>query len=142
MDARVGSIAGKVRLGIADESGLVPVYVVFDRDIEALAGARAQASVETDAGGGARTAVPSKAIVRSGLEFIVFARDSSDRERFVALHVTPGETGGGWTAVDGIADGTEVAVDGAYELKLALPGPQSKSAGHFHADGTFHDGEH
>jgi hypothetical protein len=32
--------------------------------------------------------------------------------------------------------------DGAYELKLALQEEgDKKSAGHFHADGTFHEGD-
>jgi hypothetical protein len=29
-----------------------------------------------------------------------------------------------------------------YELKLAVQTGETKSAGHFHADGTFHEGEH
>jgi hypothetical protein len=35
-------------------------------------------------------------------------------------------------------------LDGAYELKLAAPssGTTQRAAGHFHADGQFHEGEH
>ena len=38
---------------------------------------------------------------------------------------------------------SEIVCEGAYELKLALPSAGAKKeSGHFHADGTFHTGEH
>ena len=46
----------------------------------------------------------------------------------------------------GHAVGETVVSEGGYELKYVLPadgnGPAKKAAGHFHADGKFHEGEH
>lgn len=87
--------------------------------------------------------VPRAAIVRIGLQPTVFIRDEHDEDRFLAIGVTPGESSGGWTAVTGLLDDEdlEVVVQGAYELKLARTADTTKPTGHFHADGTFHEGE-
>ena len=57
---------------------------------------------------------------------------------------TDADTGlsdGRWvTVLSGIREGDEVVVDGVYQLLLATAGNAAKG-GHFHADGTFHDGE-
>lgn len=141
--AQVGALSGEVRLGVGDDSGLVPVYVVFKGEVDAIAGARGEATVFTGGGGEPKTAVPSECVVSIGLQPTVFVRDAADRGRFIAVDVTPLESAGGWTAVDGLpSDGVEVVSKGAYELKLALPGGGNRGAGHFHADGTFHEGEH
>lgn len=142
LEARVGRFSGEVRLGVGDDSGLVPVYVVFGGEIDAVAGERAEASVTVSSSAAARTAVPSKCIVTIALQPTVFVKDETDPTRFTAVDVTPLGSCGGWTAVEGLADGAEVVLDGAYELKLALPGAEKESSGHFHADGTFHEGEH
>ena len=80
--------------------------------------------------------------VRIGLHPTVFVRDEDGRSRFLALPVVPGLTNGGWTAVTGLPDDDdlEIVTDGAYELRLALSSPAANPAGHFHADGTFHEG--
>jgi hypothetical protein len=144
MPAKVGEHHGYVRIGVGDDTGIVPIYVLFDKDVHALAGARSQAECVTDETDEPHIAVPSRCIVSVGLQPTVFIRDAHDAGRFVAVPVTPGVSGGGWTAVEGLPSGhCEVVSEGAYELKLALPSAGgSKSAGHFHADGTFHEGEH
>lgn len=141
--ARVGAEEGVLRLGVGDDTGLVPVYVVFRKDVAALAGERARATCVTDEAETPRPSVPSAAIVSIGLQPTVFVKDAHDAEKFIAVSVTPGASGGGWTAVEGLPSAdAEVVTDGAYELKLALPSADKKPAGHFHADGTFHEGEH
>ena len=144
MSATVGADSGRIRIGAGDETGLVPVYVMFDGDVKALAGERGRAECVTDGTVDAHISVPTRCIVRAGLQPVVFVRDRHAPERFIAVPVTPGAEGGGWTAVEGLpAHDCDVVLDGAYELKLALPAAGgSKPAGHFHADGTFHEGEH
>ena len=144
MPAKVGVFRGRIRLGVGDGTGLVPVYVLFDEEVHALAGVRSSAECVTDETETARVAVPSRCIVSLGLEPIVFARDGHDANRFIAVPVTPGLSGGGWTAVEGLpGTGCEIVSEGAYELKLALPSAHgNKPSGHFHADGVFHEGEH
>jgi multidrug efflux pump subunit AcrA (membrane-fusion protein) len=143
--ATVAAHQGKIRIGVGDDTGMVPVYVIFDSDINAIPGQRAYAEYESGKSEKPHLAVPSKCIVTIGLQPTVFVRDDHNPEQFAAVAVTPGASGGGWTAVEGLNDHRcEVVSDGVYELKLALPSDnnEQKSAGHFHADGTFHEGEH
>ena len=72
----------------------------------------------------------------------VFVRDERDEDMFVVKPVATGRSAAGWTAVTGLDANDEVVSQGVYELRHALPaaGGEKKSAGHFHADGTFHAG--
>lgn len=156
MPAKVGDNAGRIQLGIGDDSGLVPVYVLFDSEVSAIAGERGQAECVTDETESPHIAVPSKCIVSVGLQPMVFMKDPHNAERFIAIPVTPGASASGWTAVEGLSPHSnnphtrdlapfrcEIVCEGAYELKLALPSAgDKKESGHFHADGTFHTGEH
>ena len=135
---------GTIRLGVGNDHGIVPVYVVFEKiPTAARPGERAQMTCVTDDSEKPVVAVPTAGIVQIGLTPTVFVRDEHDPARFLAFPVTPGPAQGGWTAVGGLPDDDdlEIVTDGAYELKLALPSSANKPTGHFHADGTFHDGE-
>ena len=144
MSAKVDGNHGQIRIGVGDDAGLVPVYVLFGEDVDAFAGARSNAECVTDETENARVAVPSQCIVSIGLQPTVFIRDEHDANRFIAVPVTPGLSGGGWTAVEGLPEPhCEIVSDGVYELKLSLPAEGGKkTSGHFHADGVFHEGEH
>ena len=144
MPAKVGENAGRIQLGVGDDSGLVPVYVLFDSEVSAIAGERGHAECVTNETESPHAAIPSKCIVSVGLQPTVFMKDPHDAERFIAIPVIPGASGGGWTAVEGLSPHkSEIVCEGAYELKLALPSAGAKKeSGHFHADGTFHTGEH
>ena len=144
MSAKVGEHHGRLRIGVGDDTGIVPIYVLFDNGVHALAGERSRAECVTDDTEKPHLALPSRCIVSVGLQPTVFVRDPHNAERFIATPVVPGASGGGWTIVEGLPSGhCEIVSEGAYELKLALPSAgDSKSAGHFHADGTFHEGEH
>lgn len=136
---------GELRIGLEAEGGLIPVYAVFrDKVVSSRVGARGSFVCEADRSAEEMWCVPRGAIVRVGLKSVVFLRDEHDHDRFLAHEVRPGVSAGGLTAVEGLEvdDDTEVVVEGAYELKLALPQEgAAKSSGHFHADGTFHEGE-
>ncbi|HON47690.1 MAG TPA: hypothetical protein PLZ60_08070, partial [Kiritimatiellia bacterium] len=89
-------------------------------------------------------ALPEACVVTDGLQSIVFVHDPHDAQRLIRRGVTLGARDGGWVAVEGVAAGEAVVLDGAYELQLAAPssGTTRRAAGHFHADGQFHEGEH
>ncbi len=143
MKAKVGGNLGHIRIGVGDGSGLVPVYVVFPEEIKEVSGARAEAVVFADGAPGDMLAVPSASIVMLGLQPVVFTRDKSDSEKFIAVDVIPGRSAGGWTQIKPLPSGAgQVVVKGALELKFALLSGGEKPSGHFHADGTFHDGDH
>ena len=103
MPAKVGENAGRIQLGVGDDSGLVPVYVLFDSEVSAIAGERGHAGCVTDETERPHIAIPSKCIVSVGLQPTVFMKDPHNEERFVAIPVVPGASGGGWTAVDGLS---------------------------------------
>lgn len=137
---------GRLRLGLADAEGTESAaYVEFDAlDPSWRPGARAVADCVTDASASEVWCVPSEAVVQVGVESVLFVRDAHDADRFVALEVETGLRGGGWTEIRNFSHGHDVVVRGQYELKLALAaqtGEGGKTAGHFHADGAFHEGE-
>ncbi len=48
---------------------------------------------------------------------------------------------GRWVVIkSGVAEGNEIVLDGVYQLMVATSGSITKG-GHFHPDGTFHDGD-
>lgn len=144
MKAKCRGVEGTVLFGL-DENSLTRALIDFpESGIEAKPGERAEATIVTKKSAAESFAVPSKAIVLNGVEPIVFVKDEDEEGAFLALPVTPGVSSSGWTEISGIEDDdTLVVVEGAYELKLALEAQAGKkqAAGHFHADGTFHEGE-
>jgi hypothetical protein len=52
-----------------------------------------------------------------------------------------GVSDGRWVVIhSGVRAGDEVVLDGVYPLMLATSGSAQKG-GHFHADGTWHEGD-
>ncbi len=85
--------------------------------------------------------IPDSAIVRVGMDDMVFVE--LEAGRYAAVKVHAGDSRRGMTPVSGLKPGQRIVVKGGYELKYILPGDgQQKKAGHFHADGKFHEGEH
>ena len=90
--------------------------------------------------------VPSSAVVKVGVDDIVFVCSPDDANLFFARKVETLPARRGFTPVKGVHVGETVVSKGGYELKYILPvdgnAPRAKTAGHFHADGKFHEGEH
>lgn len=146
MKAEIEDMEAEVRLGVGDASGMTPVYAIFAEDVLwGKPGRFAEMQCVLDGKEAAVIAVPEACVVKIGAEPAVFVRDSHKAGRFFAVKVELGLSSGGWCEVKGLpADGRlEVVKEGAYELKLALAAKSSgaKTAGHFHADGTFHEGD-
>ncbi len=94
-----------------------------------------------DAACGDTISIPDSAIVRVGMDDMVFLE--LEAGHYAAIKVHAGESRRGMTPVSGLRPGQRLVVKGGYELKYILPGDgQKKKAGHFHADGKFHEGEH
>jgi multidrug efflux pump subunit AcrA (membrane-fusion protein) len=87
-------------------------------------------------------AIPVRSVIHDGLETVLFRRDPKDPDTVIRTPADLGPSDGRWVTVySGLGEGDQVVVDGVYQLKLATSG-QDVQAGHFHADGTFHEGEH
>lgn len=102
-------------------------------------GVAANLEVSIDQTAEPELAIPVSCIVRDGLNDVFFRRDPRNPDRALRVEADLGPTDGAWVAVlSGVADGDQVVLDGAYELKLATSA-QATKGGHFHSDGTFHD---
>ena len=90
--------------------------------------------------------VPNSAVIKVGIDDIVFVCDPEDPNKFFARKVKTLPSRRGMTPVSDVHAGETVVSKGGYELKYVLPAdgnaPKRKAAGHFHADGKFHEGEH
>ncbi len=90
---------------------------------------------------GGSISIPDSAIVKVGTDDVVFLEVGEGS--FCMVKVQAGASRRGMTPVRGLTPGQRVVIKGAYELKFLLPaGGGTKKAGHFHADGKFHEGEH
>ena len=84
--------------------------------------------------------IPDSAIVKVGADDIVFVEVAEGT--YAAVKVHAGESRFGMTPVEGLAPGQKMVVKGGHELRNLLPADgAAKKAGHFHADGHFHEGE-
>ena len=83
--------------------------------------------------------VPDSALVKVGTDDVVFIEVHEGEYAMVKVHA--GNSKRGMTPVSGLHPGQKIVVKGGYELKYILPGEkETKKAGHFHADGKFHEG--
>ena len=85
--------------------------------------------------------IPDSALVKVGIDDVVFLEIKVGT--FAMVKVQAGTSRRGMTPVKGLIPGQKLVVKGGYELRYLLPadGSQQKKAGHFHADGKFHEGE-
>jgi len=94
------------------------------------------------AGGEPELAIPISAVIQDGLSTVMFRRDPKDPDKVIRIaDADLGTNDGRWVVVkSGLMESDEVVVDGVYQLMVATSGSIQKG-GHFHADGTFHEGD-
>ncbi|MGE3108158.1 MAG: efflux RND transporter periplasmic adaptor subunit [Phycisphaerales bacterium] len=86
-------------------------------------------------------AIPLACVARDGTQSIIFRRDPADPTKAIRMEADLGIDDGRWVVIQsGVAEGNEVVLDGVYQLMVATSGSITKG-GHFHADGTFHEGQ-
>lgn len=84
--------------------------------------------------------IPDSALVKVGVDDVVFLEVGEGR--YAMVKVKAGASRRGMVTVSSLKPGQRLVVRGGYELKYILPGEgEKKKAGHFHADGKFHEGE-
>jgi hypothetical protein len=106
----------------------------------ARAGVSAYLEVALD-GGSEELAIPLACVTRDGLASVIFRRDPRDPDKVIRLEADLGVDDGRWIVVrSGVKEGDEIVLDGVYQLMVATSGTIAKG-GHFHADGTFHEGD-
>jgi multidrug efflux pump subunit AcrA (membrane-fusion protein) len=85
--------------------------------------------------------VPAECVVRDELETLVFRRDPAKPDQVIRTPVSVGRRAEGWVEVlSEVGEGDEVVRDGVHQLRLTGIG-KAPANGHFHADGTWHEGK-
>jgi len=106
----------------------------------ARAGLLCRLDLYSDATGSDAVSIPDSAIIKVGVDDVVFLELGEGR--YAMVKVRAGESRRGMTPVFGLYPGQKLVVHGGYALKYILPAQGAqKKAGHFHADGKFHEGE-
>lgn len=105
-------------------------------------GVSAFVEIVTASTGGPVLAIPRSAVVKDGITHVFFRRDPMDPNKAIRVEADLGIDDGRWVEVkSGLGPADEVVLEGAYELKLASSQSNtSQKGGHFHADGTYHEG--
>lgn len=86
-------------------------------------------------------AIPLSCIARDGTQFIIFRRDPKNPDKAIRMEADAGMDDGRWIVIkSGVKQGDEIVSDGVYQLMVATSGSITKG-GHFHPDGSFHEGE-
>lgn len=107
----------------------------------AKAGVSAFLEIVTSGGGRPELAIPLKCVARDGTAAIIFRRDPADPNKAIRMEADLGLDDGRWVIIkSGVAEGNEIVLDGVYQLMVATSGSITKG-GHFHPDGTFHEGD-
>jgi multidrug efflux pump subunit AcrA (membrane-fusion protein) len=140
------TIDGNITVGFQahPEERTIPIFLVPSRLPRwAKAGMTAYLEVIVDGDSEAVPAIPEAAIVRDGLEKIFFLRDGHHPDEVIRVVAHLGASDGRWIEVrNPVHAGDEVVLGGVYPLMLATAGSSEiQPGGHFHADGTFHEGE-
>ncbi len=138
------TMAGTLTLGLAGDPNdrTLELFVAPGELLPwARPGVSAQLEIVTDATATPVLAIPLAAVQRDGLSPVIFRRAPDDPNEAIRMEADLGKDDGRWVALlSGVRDGDEVVLDGAFQLMLATSGSIQKG-GHFHSDGTFHDGE-
>jgi multidrug resistance efflux pump len=107
----------------------------------AKAGVSAFLEVVTSGSPKEELAIPLRCVARDGSSAIIFRRDPANPDKAIRLEADLGLDDGRWVVIkSGVAEGNEIVLDGVYQLMVATSGSITKG-GHFHPDGTFHEGD-
>jgi multidrug resistance efflux pump len=142
--ARLGVMEGTLRIAPrADaESRTIELFCIPTTIHDwAKPGVAGFVEITTAGAGEMELAIPLSCVVRDGLKPIIFRRDPKAPDRAIRMEADLGIDDGRWVVIkSGVAEGDEIVLEGAYQLLVATSGTIQKG-GHFHADGTFHEGD-
>jgi len=138
------AMTGVLQLGLAAEADERTVDLLVMPEILAT-WARAGVSAHLEvvlAGGREELAIPNSAVVRDGARAIIFRRDPANADKVIRMEADLGLSDGRWVVIQsGVKEGDEIVLGGNFQLMLASSGTTAMT-GHFHSDGSFHEGSH
>ena len=138
------SMTGELVLGLeGDPNDRTIELFVIPSDLKGWArpGVSAQLEIVTDPSAEPELAIPLAAVQRDGLTPVIFRRVPGNPNQVMRMEADLGRDDRRWAELlSGVAEGDEIVLDGGFQLMLSSSGSIQKG-GHFHADGTFHEGE-
>lgn len=136
---------GTLSLGLSGDANkrTIDLYVSpSDLASWARPGISAQLEIVIDSTRAFELAIPLAAVQKDGLTPLIFRRNPDNLNEAIRMEADLGLDDGRWVAIlSGVTDGDEVVLDGGFQLTLATSS-SIQQGGHFHADGTFHEGAH
>ncbi len=137
---------GEIAVGFEahTEERTVPIFLVTDSlPTWAKAGVTAYLEVFLAGNSNGVLAVPESAVIRDGLNDVMFRRNPKNPDEVIRIIADVGVTDGRWVEIkSGVRAGDEVVLGGVYPLMLASSeSGAAQKGGHFHPDGTFHGEE-
>lgn len=140
--ARVESRLGVARPLADPRTRTVLVEAPLPGDASAYPdGASATAAVLLERSPAEETLIPTACVVQDELEMLVFRRDPARPDQVIRTVAALGRRSDGWVEVlADVAEGDEVVRAGIHQLRLT-GGGKAPANGHFHADGTWHEGK-
>ncbi len=136
-------LEGKIALGLSGDADerVIELFVTPEKVLGwARPGVAVEVEITLDSSDDAVLAVPVSSVVRDELQRILFRRDPNNPDKVIRIAGEFGISDGRWIEVKrDLMEGDEVVLGGVYELKLTGSGKPT-GAGHFHADGTWHEG--
>ena len=138
------NITGTLQVGLRADpaSRTVHIYVTPHSTSKWIRdGVSAQLEIVTDESSRPVVAIPQSCVQQDGLSSIAFVRSPFEPSLAIRTELKLGQSDGQWVEVlDGIEAGAEVVQNGSFQLLLASSN-SLQQGGHFHSDGTFHEGE-
>ena len=136
---------GQLMLGLEGDPNdrTVELFMVPEELSEwARPGVSAQLEIVVDPSARQELAIPLAAVQRDGLVPVIFRRVPGNPNQVMRMEADLGRDDGRWVELlSGVVEGDEIVLDGGFQLMLSVSG-SIQQGGHFHADGTFHEGEH
>ncbi len=139
-----GAMEGRITLGLnadPDERTIELFMTPAALSHWARPGVAAHLEIVAEGTTSSELAIPASSAIRDGLLTIIFRRDPADPDKVIRMQADLGVSDGRWIVIhSGVKEGDEVVLDGVYPLMLATSGTMQKG-GHFHADGSWHEGD-
>ncbi len=135
------TIKGPIPIADKESAKLWVEAAVPNDDKNLIDEALAIANIEIEKSEFDEAIVPESCVLLDQLQAFVFKRDSKDPNVVIRTPVVIGKRSGNrLELLSGVLEGDEIVCKGIHQLKL-LGSTTPTVKGHFHADGTWHEGD-
>lgn len=134
-------ISGPTPIGDMDIAKVWVEASVPNEDKQFAHGLPAVANVQIKESEFEEAIVPENCVMFDDLQAVLFKRDAAKPDFVIRTPIEIGNRSAGrFEVFSGVIEGDEIVCNGIHQIK-ALGAGKAPEGGHFHADGTWHDGE-